>query len=260
MVTICFQEDHPYVDLNMSKNNESITDFNSANPASRLLDFLDRALALKNSEGTKDALMHLLGTTNTVELYKRIADAYELVALTRKATKFYFPNYQALGHWEKNVSTSFEYIHFRDQWVNFKSNIDTHTRHYLYMTAQMLEAVIPKSSATQDQIEKFRADLTAILNEAIASKEPEALKIFLANSINRIINALDNYRITADVAVLQAINSVYGEVITNKQIQKDGKSSSLIKKMFGAIGASISVFTTAKEVSEAIEHFQKYIE
>lgn len=111
-------------------------------------------------------------------------------------------------------------------------------------------------------VNEFREGISSLINETLESQlEPKA-KNYLVKALRRILAALDNYRLTGVVPVIESIELVAGHMFTDSQF-KTSMSSDFGNRVFSVIGAmadSIAIATGApatmwKEIGSTLKGF-----
>ncbi|MDY7070522.1 hypothetical protein PshuTeo2_05440 [Pseudomonas hunanensis] len=111
-------------------------------------------------------------------------------------------------------------------------------------------------------INEFREGISNLINETLESQlEPKA-KSYLVKALRRILAALDDYRLTGVVPVVESIELVAGHMFTDSQF-KNSMSSDFGNRVFSVIGAiadSIAIATGApatmwKEIGNTLKGF-----
>ncbi|MNJ59593.1 hypothetical protein D3C77_552870 [compost metagenome] len=96
-------------------------------------------------------------------------------------------------------------------------------------------------------IVEFRESISNLIKETLESQlEPKA-KNYLVKALRKILAALDDYRLTGVVPVIESIELVAGHMFTDSQF-KNSMSSDFGNKVFSVIGAmadSIAIATGA---------------
>ncbi|SIQ01638.1 hypothetical protein [Pseudacidovorax sp. RU35E] len=231
---------------------------NLNNPAARLYEFLMRARAYPKDRKSREVLYELLDTENDGDLFERFGQLRKLVdEIAEENSRQGFTG-RFTTYWVGPVQRAFQNVHFSGTWNTFIDSLDETAIMFLESTVDILNERIVKLE--EEDLENYRARLNEILEKVLASNESEEFKIYFKNSVGKIIDTLDNYKITGDKALFSAFNEAVGGMVTDENLRTQADRSDFIKKAFAVLKSGLDLASKMKGASEAISYFQDKIQ
>lgn len=220
---------------------------NYDNPAARLLSLLERGKTKSptaNCQGVWEELLEANGDPSL--LMSRLGKAMELPRLTIAALKEEFPEEgNTWSHWEARVNTAFMVQNQHSTWNSFIDQIDSHTLTYLKMASTMLQAKANTKLIADADLATVREQLDAILVEVLSAELPEEVKRYLARNLQKIIAAIDEYKLTGALPLLDAVETTFGHAAVDDQYRSFLTDTELGKRLLDTLGAMANVVTVA---------------
>jgi hypothetical protein len=219
---------------------------NYENPATRLLELLKTAKQLPQNKPTRDTWMTLLNARDQTELWTGLSCANALIQETRAAVSRWHPEgLPSTPHWARQLETAFTKQNLQGDWSSFVGHFDDHTIAYLDITARLLDAHYKTKAATEEERDEYRASLNKMLEEVLASEQPDELKKYLARSLQRIIAALDDYKLTGSAAVIDSVQTMIGDAVLHEELGEQVKKSELAQRVFTSVALIANAMTIA---------------
>lgn len=217
------------------------------NPAARLLSILERGKAIAGNVICRLAWNELMGTTESqAQLISRLGKVMELPELAVQSLKDEFPHQsQTWAHWEPQVNNAFMVQNLNATWDSFISHIDVHTINYLRLSADLLQSKTNIRLITDDEIRSAREKIDSIYIEVINSNIPEDIKKYLIRNLRKLLVAIDEYRITGALEVLDAVDSVFGHAAKNEGYRNFLTDSELGKKILDILDVTANIIAIA---------------
>lgn len=233
---------------------------NYDNPATRLFAVLEQGRRVTHSENCRAVWVKILGTSEPVALARRLADTRALIGESVDLATRLAPRYRPIEHWIKQTNTAFDRMHLDGQWGSFIAHIDSHAMDHLETLTHLLDAKLPDSAMSEDIVLNFRTEIDELLVEILRADLDSELRMYLVRSLGKIINALDEYKLTGSAAILDAVQTAVGGVVIDVELQSKARESTLAKKALSAIARTATAFSTVKGVAESIEYVIKLLE
>jgi hypothetical protein len=129
------------------------------------------------------------------------------------------------------------------EWKTFSAHVDAHTLAYLSMSSSLLEAKGKVPLLPDEQIAAWRATLTGLLEEVVASQQPMDVKSEVSRALRAILSTLDEYKITGSTAISAAVEVAFGKIVTNKSYRSIFTDPDLGKRIFDFLTALANAVT-----------------
>lgn len=220
---------------------------NHDNPAARLLALLERARTISKGVNCEDAWETLLDAkANKPLLMARLGKVMELPQQTLNAFSDSFPNHSnTTSHWMIQVNAAFTHQNLKGTWESFRSHIDTHTILYLTMTSQLLETKSNTTLIADESLLELRDRLNELLVEILDSDQPVELKKYVSRVLRKLIESIDEYKLTGALPVLDSIEMTFGHVCVDKQFHSFLTDHDLGKRIADTLTAVANTVTVA---------------
>jgi hypothetical protein len=220
---------------------------NYDNPAYRLLALLEKGKTLKDNRNCRECWEELLEVKGDsallmARLSKAMALPYEAVQEIQRA----FPSHgNTWAHWESQVSAAFMVQNMHAEWKSFIHNIDAHTLTYLKLAAELLNSRSQARLLQAEEVASVRAKVSAVLDEVLTSDMQAALKAQIARCLRKILEALDEYRLTGGVAVLQSAEVALGHASLDSEYKSFLTDTEIGRRVLDAISAAANLLTVS---------------
>jgi hypothetical protein len=223
---------------------------NYDNSAYRLLAILEAGKALKDNRNCRECWEELLGVTgNTALLMSRLSKVMALPQTIVTEIQSAYPSHgNTWAHWEGQVSAAFMVQNMHAEWKTFNSNIDAHTLTYLKLAAELLNSRSHTQLLKEQEVATVRKRVADLLDEALASDLPSALKAQVARCLRRLIESLDEYRLTGAVSVLEASEIALGHASLDSEYRSFLHDTELGKRTLDAISAAANLLTISQSL------------
>jgi hypothetical protein len=153
-----------------------------------------------------------------------------------------FPDHKSTwAHWESTVNAAFMVQNMHGHWETFNKNIDDHTINYLRLSSELLQARTNTKRVVDDELKEVRSRLDAVLQEVLASEQPDEVKAYLVRNLRKIITALDEYKLTGALAVLDAVEIATGHAALDTRYKNFLFDTELGKRMLDTLSATANV-------------------
>ena len=232
---------------------------NYDNPAARLHRLLTAAKSISPKASCTEAWCKLLELTPQPisVLTARVATASMLPRLTIDALKEAYPGRKPnWDHWEQHVCTAFQNQNLLGTFETFIVHIDRHSLTYLEMAADLLAVRSPAVMPEPQDISKVRTELNDILVDVLASQLPIEVRNYLVRSLQRMILGLDEYKITGNIPVLEAIESALGHTAFDSEYKSFLQSEDLGKRFLNGLNAAAAIITVASGIPSLTAAFK----
>ena len=220
---------------------------NYDNPAARLLALLQAGKQRPKEAPCREVWEEILDARgNQPLLLSRLGKIMELPASIIESFQQAFPNEgNTWSHWESKVNTGFMVQNLHGSWESFIQHIDDHTITYLRMTSNLLASKSTTRLIASEALNQIRGDLQAILDDLLASDEPDEVKKYLARNIRRMITSIEEYRLTGALPLLDAIDTTIGHAALEKDYKNFLTDSELGKRLLDTLSSMANVVTVA---------------
>ena len=218
------------------------------NCAERLLKILVEGKAIAANVNCRNAWKQILEVDDQKEsfLLSRLSKAMMLPDLTVESLKnIDGSDHSFYQHWYSAVTTGFKKQNLNDNWGTFINNIDDHSISYLKINASLLQAHVSNSNISEEKLDEIHQKIQETLDDVLGSDLSEVVKIYLINSLQNILNAIREYKITGFSPIMEAIESSFGHAVINSEFREEMKNSETGKKVWDALGAVATIVSLA---------------
>ncbi len=227
------------------------------NPAARLLSIIERGKQIAPNEVCRNAWQQILSVSNNNPLLmSRLGKAMELPELTIAALQEMCPDEgNTWSHWESQVNHAFMSQNLNAGWDSFINAIDQHSVTNLRLAAGLLQAKSNTKILADSDMENVKSQLTALYEEIINSAFDEDVKKYIARYVRKIIIAIDEYKITGALPLLEAIETAIGHAALHPEYKNFLTDEDLGKRLLDTLAAMANVVTVAigsLQLSQAI--------
>lgn len=218
------------------------------NPAARLLSILSAGKTIAATDPCGRSWAKLLETPegDRALLVSRIGKLMGLPQDVIDQTKELYPNQQPTWqHWSNQVNKAFSTQNLNGQWQTFVQHIDDHTIRYLAMSADLLEAKSSIKQLDPSRITEIRETINDLISSVIQSDAEVSLKKYITHHLRLILNAIDEYKITGALPILDAVESTIGHAFLDENYRSYLKDTDMGKKIVETLGAVANLVTIA---------------
>lgn len=218
------------------------------NPAARLLAILSEGKKIPIGDPCRTSWARLLETreSDAALLVSRIGKLMGLPQDIIDQTKELYPNQQPTWqHWLSKVNTAFSTQNLTGQWQTFIQHIDDHTITYLTMSASLLESRSSIKKLDISKIVELRETVDRLISSVIESDTEISLKKYVIHHLRQILNAIDEYKITGALPILDAVESTIGHAYLEKGYHSYLTSTEIGRQILDTLGAVANLVTIA---------------
>lgn len=218
---------------------------NYDNPAYRLLAILEKGKTFKENRTCRECWEELLGVQgDSALLMARLSKVMALPHQVVQEIRVAFPNHgNTWSHWEGQVSAAFMVQNMHAEWKTFNQNIDAHTLTYLKFAAELLNSRSQARLLSEEEVTAVRTSVSAVLQEVLSSTLVTALKTQIARCLRNILEALDEYRLTGGLSVLQSAEVALGHASLDSEYKSFLTDTELGRSVLDAISAAANLLT-----------------
>lgn len=229
------------------------------NPAARLLAILEKGKEFKREDPCRSTWKKILGIEDQSDslLMSRLGKVMELPEQIISIINKDFPNQKnTYSHWSAQVHAAFSQQNLNETWRTFFQNIDSHTFNYLTLNADLIQTKSPTSLISKEKLESLRENISELLTELIDSDLPLDFKKFFSRSLQKMICAIDEYRISGAIPVMDAVDGIFGHACIDMEYRKTLSESDFGKKAFtvlSVVADTISIAIGAPQLPSSIK-------
>lgn len=220
---------------------------NYDNPADRLLSILEEGC----TQPKNNPCLHTWGVllkcpNNSSLLMQKLGKVMELPRLAVNAITESFPDQvTTTRHWVNQIDSAFTRQNFHANWDSFINHIDSHTISYLSLSATLLSQKSNTKLIDEADLVSVRESLDKLLSDVIESSIDGEVKKFLVHALRKLIEGIDDYRITGAVSLLESIAATLGYAFLDKHYKTFLSDSELGKRLLDTLTAMANVVTVA---------------
>lgn len=233
------------------------------NPAARLLAILEGGENIQANTNCRAAWHKLLNVPDgdAPLLMSRLGKVMELPQQIICIIDDHFPNQgNSYNHWSTQVNRGFAQQNINGHWDSFWQSIDSHTLNYLKLCADLIQTTTPTTLLNEDTVEEIRAKIDQLLNELLEGDFESEFTRFLSRALQRILIAVDEYRISGAVPIIESVETVFGHAFFDEAYRKQVSNTEFGKKMIAVLSSVASSVTIALGIPQLSESFQLVLE
>ena len=220
----------------------------SDNPAARLLKILSDGKKIPATNKCKEGWAKLLMVKDleSPDLMMKLGMVMTLPSTIIKDIQEHYPSqHNSHTHWSNKVNTAFSKQNLNGQWNEFIGHIDTHKIQYLSMTADLLDMKESTKIMSAEELTGLRESIQSALEEAINTNLDPDFKNYIVHYLNKIIIAIDEYRILGIKPILESIESTLGHSFLDVKYREELMTGEFGKKLTATLSAAASIVTIA---------------
>lgn len=218
------------------------------NPAARLLSILVDGKNIDVNQKCRRAWAGLLNVdaSNGALLTSRIGKLMSLPQEIIDRTKEIYPGRAPTwDHWSTQVNNAFAAQNINGAWQTFISGVDNHTITYLQLSADLLETNSKIKKLDLDDLISLRNKIGELLAEVIGSEVDQSIKKYIVHHLYKILTAIDEYKITGSLPILDAVEATIGHAYLDQQYRKFLQGNEIGTKVLEVLGATADIVTVA---------------
>lgn len=225
------------------------------NPAKRLLGILVEGKKEDPHLKCREVWVRLLDikSDNDALLISRISKVIGLIQLTvSELKKLDDTDEDSSQHWESKVTEAFIKQNIETTWHSFIIHIDQPTISLLKLSAQLLKQHLTISEFSDDQLEKLKLNVEELMEFVLSSNIDVEIQLILLRSFDRILNSINEYKITGHSVIFDELDSIMGKNFTNEKFQKEMKTEdgSKILSRLNIFSNMLSVYNGVPELAQ----------
>ncbi len=233
------------------------------NPAARLLAILEAGKEYQNHENCRSVWKRILDIESHPDslLMSRLGKVMELPEQIITVLKQDFPNQvNTYTHWSKQTNRAFSQQNLNGQWKEFYSHIDTHTLNYLRLNADLIQTKSPTHLIELERLNELREKISELLTELIDSDFEAEFKEFMSRSLQRMVFAIDEYRISGALPVMDAIEGAFGHAFFDEKYKNVLSNTGLGSKIISTLSTVADAMSIALGVPQLPQTISMYLE
>ena len=228
------------------------------NPAARLLSILRDGRNIGPTEQCRKAWAGLLNTPKNDHalLMSRLGKLMSLPQEIIDQIKQLFPNQQnTWDHWSRQVNNGFSTQNLNGQWETFLKHIDDHTINYLAISADLIQSKSTVQPLNLENLIELRNKISELLEAVLISEISPEIKKFVIHHLRKILTAIEEYKITGALPILDAVESTFGHAYIDPSYAKFLTNSELGAQILEALAATANFVTVAIGVPQLAQGF-----
>lgn len=234
------------------------------NPARRLHSFLVLATSIKPHVDSKNALMSIFKLTgqDNVVLRRKMIRLEETFNVVIEMVENVLPK-GAVSCWhiQKQLNTAFLNLSLQGSWGKFIDPIDQHVIDGLLSISTIMDFHpndyhLHSENLSNEQLQSLKDQANKLLEDVVSSDFPEDLKIFIVSHVRKILEAIDDYRISGAMPIIENIEGVFGHVGL-RAYQDDSYKGKLLSSGLGPIiRDSVGVMANTIQIVTGYPHLK----
>lgn len=221
----------------------------NGNPASRLLDVITAARKIPSTTSTLKAWAQLFDSGDDVALmYERIACLMRLTRETFASMNELFPRQEnATKKWKRSIDSAFKQQNLLGTFESFTAQIDDNAIDHLIAAADLLESKNPIILSSEEII-NYTNQINSLVSEVLAGELEEKVKEFLVRSLQKILLAIQEYRLSGAIPVTDAIDQMVGRSFHDKSYYESLQKTKIgekIRVVLADLANAVTVSTPA---------------
>lgn len=233
------------------------------NPAARLLNILEIGKQYDVNYPCRKVWMEIFDIDDKSEsvlssrLGKTMALPEEIISTIERD----FPGQDSThDHWSRQVSSAFYKQDLNHSWHSFMMHIDNNTLAFLKLSAALIQSKNPVRMIEKDQLESLRQKISELLSELIESDLEDSFKIFLAKAFQKMVLAIDEYRITGAELIMDNIEGIFGHAFFDNKYKEALSETEFGGKVVETLTNIASTMTIVLGLPALPETFSTYLE
>ncbi len=221
----------------------------SDNPADRLLHILKAGKQISLSYNCRKAWCQLLDVDDASNhsllmsrLGKVMALPDEIVSLLDSHDGIEPEVYQ---HWVSQINAGFSNQSLTGTWESFIKFIDSHAMSNLALTSTLLRVTGKRTLIDEVSLQETTEKLHALLSEVMESELADDVKAYVVKSLQKIITALNEYKITGSAPILETIEASFGHAVVDERFRESMNDSETGRKVWDILANTANTVSVA---------------
>ncbi len=229
------------------------------NPAARLLAVLEAGQQKNQAMNCREAWQQILGVEKGKDalLMSRIGKVMELPEQAIQILSRDFPNQtNTFNHWNAKVNQAFSQQNLNAEWKSFQGHIDAHTLTYLRLTADLIQTKAPTKLLARETMDELRSQVDRLLVEVLDGDFETEIKEYVTRYLRRLIIALDEYRISGAMPVIEAVEGAFGHAFFDEGYRRTISGTPLgqeVVNVLSAVASAVTIALGAPQLPQAIQ-------
>ncbi|AFV85515.1 hypothetical protein [Alteromonas mediterranea] len=234
-----------------------------SNPAGRLHKILKKAKSLPDNEKVKSAWAKALSIEgDEVDITKAVIELYSLSQEIQSLIKMNDSlNHDLYLSSFNQIERAFFPLNLANPWQNSKRQLTDEALTRLQFCAQELSRFYKEESLSKEELDDIIARTDELFEALYSSALPDALRLSLLEEIQRIRNAIAQYKIRGAKGLKEALQGTIGAVYANQvELAKASDTEKDVIERLGKLIDKIDSFTAkALKIHKIIRHPIKFI-
>ncbi|MDR9497767.1 MAG: hypothetical protein RI556_01220 [Hydrogenovibrio sp.] len=228
------------------------------NPAARLLAILTDGHKHQRNAKCRDVWYKLLEVEPGEDalLMSRLGKVMELPDQVIRKIEEEFPNQtNTYAHWSSRVNKAFFQQNLNGEWKSFIELVDTHSLNYLSLSADLIQTKSPTTLLDNGTLEELNKKVFALFDELMNGDFDQEFKEYLGRALQRIGVAIQEYRISGALPVVEAIEATFGHAVLNEDYRKELSSEfgQKVVSTLSAVASSVTIALGLPQLPQAIQ-------
>lgn len=228
------------------------------NPAERLMLILDAGLKRKGDEPCIQVWHDLLETDgDKARLMTRLGKLMELPEQIIAVLREISPDAVTWDQWSTQVGQAFVNQNLAQSWQTFRHYIDQNTVQMLRLSSQLLHSKRASAELTAQNLSDIRQQVDTLIQQVISADDvPLELKQYIVAHLKKVQDAIDEYKITGAVAILESVEVMWGHMATDAAYRDFMRKTDAGTTLMDGLVAIASVVTIATGVQQLATYIQ----
>lgn len=242
---------------------EKLLLIDESNPAGRLHKILKKAKSLSNSEKVKSAWAKALSIEDDdVDITKAVIELYSLSQEIQSLIKMNDSLHHELYLSSFNqIERAFFPLNLASPWQNTKRQLTEEALTRLQFCAQELSGFYKEENLYKEELSDIIAKTDELFDKLYSSNLPDSLRLSLLEEIQRIRNAITQYKSRGAKGLKDALQSTIGAAYANQgELAKASETEKdVIERLVKLIDKVDSFTAKALKIHKIIRHPIKFI-
>ena len=221
----------------------------SDNPADRLLHILKAGKQLHASYNCRKAWCQLLDVDDINDHSLLMSRLGKVMALPDGIVTMLDSHDgiepEVYQHWVTKLDAGFTNQSLTGTWESFIKYIDSHTMASLALTSTLLKVTSKRTLIDEESLKETTAKLNSLLSEVADSELEDGVKLYVVKSLQKIITALNEYKITGSAPILETIEASFGHAIVDEKFRESMNSSETGRKVWDILANTANTVSVA---------------
>ena len=188
---------------------------------------------------------------NEAVLLSRISKVIALAEDTRATMdREYSAHASSTKYWFDRASSFFSSMNLNGDWELFANKMDSQAMSNLHFAVDLL-VIRTVKAPTDDVVSEWREKINELLSEILKSDASTSIRTPLVRYLQRIIIALDEYKICGTMPVVDAIATTLGRAGIDAQYNEEIQKTSLGKRVLSLLEGVSKAVAVAHALPDA---------